>query len=306
MGDERIYAVDSGSAKMTEASVFVAHDSYVLDLLFTPDSQTLVSAGMDNLVKLWSLPDWALARTLEGHSHSVNSISLASDGATLATGSTDATVQLWSMADGKLLQTMEDRRKTVASVQISPDGQWVAAGSYGGRAMVWTLTGEEVVGIKASGKNLSCVAFSANGEMLATSGLGDDIHLWKLPSGEHFRALSGHRTAVSSLAFLQGGRYLLSLGYEGSIKLWDTETWKVERTLGTGDRRARGVVLSPDGQTMAVSQEGEVQFWSLEDWKLQAARAVGTKVINGMAFSADGKWFAAGAADRKIRIWQMQ
>ncbi len=290
---------------MKEASVFVAHDSYVLDLVFTPDSQTLVSAGMDNLVKLWSLPDWALAHTLEGHSHSVNSISLASDGATLATGSTDATVKLWSITDGRLLQTMQDRRKTVSSVQILPDGQWVAAGSYGGRAMVWTLTGQEVVGIKASRKNLSCVAFSAHGEMLATSGLGDDIHLWKLPSGEHFKVLSGHRTAVTSLVFLRGGRYLLSLGYEGSIKFWDTETWKVERTLDAGKLRARGIVLSPDEQTMAVSQESEVQFWSLGDWKLQSSRAVSTKVITGMAFSADGKWFAAGAADRKIRIWQM-
>ena len=41
---------------MNEPTIFEAHSSYVLELLFTRDSQTLVSAGMDNVVKLWSVP----------------------------------------------------------------------------------------------------------------------------------------------------------------------------------------------------------------------------------------------------------
>ena len=75
-------------------NAFEAHSSYVLNLLFTPDSKTLVSAGMDNLVKLWSAPSWELIRAFEGHANSVNSISLSPDGDTLASGSTDATVKL--------------------------------------------------------------------------------------------------------------------------------------------------------------------------------------------------------------------
>ena len=57
---------------MDEVTIFEAHGSYVLGLLFTGDSQTLVSAGMDNIVRLWSVPDWARLRTFEGHANSVN------------------------------------------------------------------------------------------------------------------------------------------------------------------------------------------------------------------------------------------
>jgi WD40 repeat protein len=42
---------------MQEPTIFKAHSSYVLGLLFTHDSRTLVSSGMDNVVKLWSVPD---------------------------------------------------------------------------------------------------------------------------------------------------------------------------------------------------------------------------------------------------------
>jgi len=40
---------------------------------------------MGNVVKLWSVPDWELIRTFEGHANSVNSFSLFPDGKTLAT-----------------------------------------------------------------------------------------------------------------------------------------------------------------------------------------------------------------------------
>jgi WD40 repeat protein len=43
---------------MKEQGAFDAHASYVLDLCFTTGSQTLISAGMDNVLKLWSAREW--------------------------------------------------------------------------------------------------------------------------------------------------------------------------------------------------------------------------------------------------------
>ena len=74
---------------MREVTIFEAHTSYVLGMQFTHDSRSLISAGMDNLVRLWSIPDWKMMRTFEGHAHSVNSISLSPDEKTLASGSTE-------------------------------------------------------------------------------------------------------------------------------------------------------------------------------------------------------------------------
>jgi WD40 repeat protein len=150
------------------------------------------------------------------------------------------------------------------------------------------------------------VAFTPDAGMLATSGLGGEIQIWSLPAGEHLETIAGHKTAVPSLAFVQEGRYLMSLGYEGTLKFWDTGTWQAARTLGVDDPRARGVALSPDEQVIAVSVESEVQLLTLEDWQLMARLPVSTKVVNGMAFSSDGQWLAAGAADRKIRVWEMR
>ena len=178
-------------------------------------------------------------------------------------------------------------------------------GSYGGRVMVWTLSGEEVVGFKANAKNLSSIAFSPDGKTLAAVGLGGDISLWALPAGEKIGVLSGHEVAAWSLAFVHAGRFLVSFGYEGTIKFWDTESWEEARTLRPQAPGVRGLAFSLDEALIALSMEGKAQLWSVEEWALQAELPVSTKSVSSVAFAPDGRWLAVGAADKKIRVWAL-
>lgn len=290
---------------MTVPITFEAHESYVLGLKFTADSHTLVSCGMDNVVKLWSVDSWEHVRTFEGHTHSVHTMALSPDEKTLVTGSSDKTVKLWSFPDGKELQTLQDRKQVVSAVQISVDGAWLVAASYGGRAMIWTLGGEPVVGIKASKKNLSSVDFSPDKSILATCGLGDEINLWQLPSSEPAGQLTGHKTAVMNLRFVEDGRYLMSFGYEQTIKFWDTVTWEEARVVRPAVPSSRGIVFSEDEQLAAILLESRVDIMSVKDWTQIGEFAIKAKSVGSAAFSPDGHWLAVGAADRKIRIWPM-
>jgi WD40 repeat protein len=185
----------------------------------------------------------------------------------------------------------------------------VGAGWYGGRATVWTPDGELVVGIKASRKNNVAVAFAgADDRTLVTAGLGDEIGLWALPSGEPLGTLSGHQTAVMALASIHEGRTLVSVGYEGTVKFWDTASWSQERSYtltGRGAQGTRAITFSRDEKTVALSLEGRVELRSVADWSLQAELPVSTNVIYGCAFTPDGRWLAAGAADGKIRVWRL-
>ena len=163
-----------------------------------------------------------------------------------------------------------------------------------------------MVGIKAAKKNLGSIAFSPDGKKLATSGLGDDIALWSLPSGGQIGTLAGHKVAVGSLTFINAGRYLVSMGYDQTIKFWDTETWQEARTHDLNVPDARALAFSPDEKTAAISMESKVQLWSVQDWSLQAELPISTKSVSAIAFAPDGKTLAVGGADRKIRIWEVQ
>jgi WD40 repeat protein len=74
-------------------------------LAITPNGKLLVSGGQDKLVRLWSLPDGALLKTLPGHTGGVLALSISPDGKTLASAGADKTIKLWSLPDGAPLPT---------------------------------------------------------------------------------------------------------------------------------------------------------------------------------------------------------
>ena len=48
-----------------------AHSDWVMSLAFGPGGKLLASGSGDHTVKLWSMPDGALLKTLKGHSAAV-------------------------------------------------------------------------------------------------------------------------------------------------------------------------------------------------------------------------------------------
>jgi WD40 repeat protein len=199
---------------------------------------------------------------------------------------------------------LQDRKRVVAAVRFSPDGHWVAAASYGGRLMVWTASGDSVVGIPVSKKNLSTIAFSPDGASLAVGGLGGDVSVWTLPVGERTATLVGHSTAVLSLSYGARGCQLVSLGYEQTVRIWDASTWVEQRVFRVPEPRPRGLALSPDGRTAAVTVEGQITLRSLDDWTELGALPASVKALYSATYSPDGTWLAAGAADGNIRVWR--
>ncbi len=58
-------------------------------------------------VRLWNLDTGACLKTLEGHTHYVDSVALTPDGRRALSGSWDKTLRLWDLDTGDCLKTLE-------------------------------------------------------------------------------------------------------------------------------------------------------------------------------------------------------
>jgi WD40 repeat protein len=66
------------------------------------------------------------------------------------------------------------------------------------------------------------VAFSPNGQILASGGPGSTIRLWDVRGRKELKILSGQFfDVVSSVAFSPDGKTLASAHENGIIRLWD-------------------------------------------------------------------------------------
>ncbi|KAF0153925.1 MAG: (Myosin heavy-chain) kinase [Syntrophaceae bacterium] len=89
--------------------------SWIWDLAFTPDGRFAVSAGGDNIIRLWDVDRGAEVRSFEGHGGAIRSIAVSRDGKRLLSASNDGTARLWDIATGR----------EIAQFVSFWDGEWV-------------------------------------------------------------------------------------------------------------------------------------------------------------------------------------
>lgn len=141
---------------------------------------------------------------------------------------------------------------------------------------------------------------------------------------EPYKVLKGHKHKVQRALFSPNGKYIISHGWDNTIKVWDVETFTELRTLRGHTDQVWVAKVSPDNKLIASgSMDRTFIIWDLETGKkLQQVKInpyyatikgiipeLDGKIQNSiynLAFSPDGKNLAIASADKLVRIWDME
>ena len=106
-------------------------------LAFVPGQQTLVTAGQEGSVRLWSCVNPAQASVLLEEGSPAQCLDLQQS--TLAIGRADGTITIWDLAQRALDPTVRRHLPAVTSLRISHDGELLYSGSSDGTILCWKL-----------------------------------------------------------------------------------------------------------------------------------------------------------------------
>ncbi|KAJ3507944.1 hypothetical protein NLJ89_g6020 [Agrocybe chaxingu] len=155
-----------------------------------------------------------------------------------------------------------------------------------------------------------CVAFSPDGERIASGSYENTICIWDAETGTLLKEpFEGHTGPVNSIAFSPDGKCIISGSFDATIRVWDAETGKtvVGPIKGhTGD--VNSVAFSPDGSRVVSGSDDEtVRIWDTETGKPVGEPLWGyTRIVFSVAFSLDGKRVVSGSSDCMVRIWDAE
>jgi WD40 repeat protein/serine/threonine protein kinase len=120
------------------------------------------------------------------------------------------------------------------------------------------------------------------------------------------RSLEGHTGAVSSVALVPDGRYVVSSSYDNTLRVWEVASGRCVRTLEGHTDRVASVAVTPDGR-YAVSGSSDK---TLREWELSSGRCVHilkghTGMVSSVTLTPDGRYAVSSSYDNTLRVWEL-
>ena len=303
----------------TERSMTRRASGSVAAVAFSADGRVLATASDDGSVDVWDVPTASLRETFDGHAAAALGLQFSPDGATLYSGSSDGSVIVWDVrgdrrlgqpfrfaptpAAGEGPQTPPTQGAATA-VAASPDSTHFATSPGPNRVTLWRSRDLAVVAeLRGPCGDISSLAYSHDGRLLAATGNGRATVVWNVTTGKIVRRLgpSGARGNLG-VAISVDDRLVATAGVDSVLRIYSLQTGRRIAAV-RGDGTLQDLDFNSNGKLLAAAGQGEhILIWNVKERALERTIKQNALILT-LRFSPDGRTIATGDLSGDVNFW---
>jgi WD40 repeat protein len=196
----------------------------------------------------------------------------------------------------------------VSSLTFSANGERLISSSADNTIRVWDMNRRVTTRVlKGHQSEVYGLSLTSDESRAVSAGKDGRILEWVLNAPRP--AFREHLLAepVQQVVFSADSRSFYTIDGNGSVSIWDTETFSKQHSLSPELGGKSSIILSPDGDHL-IAGTGSGELWVLDAGGLRvvAHRPAQSGQILPVGFSADGKSLVALESGNKISLWNVE
>ncbi|KAI4729179.1 DNA/RNA polymerase [Aureobasidium sp. EXF-10728] len=281
---------------------FQAHNDMITALDFDAPFGTLVSAALDDTVRVWDLNAGRCIGLLEGHHASVRCLQVQDN--FVATGSMDASIRFWDLNQaeyspppssrnnrfGRLSEDEEDDADMFSDPELEP------------LPVAPTSSMQDCLVTELSAHVAEVTALHFHKNTLVSGSADKTLRQWDLENGRCVQTLdvmwAAAQASVSNNSF--GAPSPAAADPAASEGWWRPASGR----LPPAEADFVGAIQVFETALACGTADGMVRLWDLRSGNVHRSLVGHTGPITSLAFS--GIHMVTGSADRSVRIWDLR
>ena len=241
-----------------------------------------------------------------GHSSYINCLAVSQNGQFVASGSNDRTVKIWDLSTGKLLKTLQGHNFEINNVKFDPSSKYLMSHNFA-ETKVWDiLNGTELTTVfQDSVFDISSVAFSPDGNLMAVGTFQGWIKIWNIQSKKLLHSANCHYGNVIALSFDSSSTSLYTFARNGFAVILSLSPFKEidRRQLKISNAECQMAVYDPSCTFLAVGySDGKIGLFGNSCKALKYVFSASGNQVTHLEFSAKSNYLCGGSYFTK-KIW---